>query len=124
MIFVFSFGTVIGQALMPTWLFHGLEKMRPIAIFGVAGKIIYVCSIFFVVRAPGDYWIVPILLSLTSIFVAMSSLTYMKYKLGVWFSWPKLKQIQAQFVDGWSIFISTLSMSLYASSPVSWFVCW
>ena len=90
MIFVFSFGTVIGQALMPTWLFHGLEKMRPIAIFGVASKIIYVCSIFFVVRAPGDYWIVPILLSLTSIFVAMSSLT-LKYKLGIWFSLAKTK---------------------------------
>src|SRR5690554_6037335 len=61
-LYVYSFLTVIGQALFPVWFFQGLEEMRYITIINVVSKLLSVILIFIFVTSQGDYLLVPLFL--------------------------------------------------------------
>ena len=49
LVYLFSFGLVIGQAIFPTWFFQGIQKMQVITIVTVGAKLFFTLSLFFVV---------------------------------------------------------------------------
>ena len=117
-IFVISFGLVIGQMLLPLWLFHGFEKMRSIAIISVINKVCFTLCIFIFVSDEDDYLLIPSFSAAGSILVGLSALWIARNKLGITFVMPNINQLRIQIIDGWFVFASTVSMSLYASSSV------
>ena len=52
LVYLFSFGLVIGQAIFPTWFFQGIQKMQVITIVTVGAKLFFTLSLFFVVFGP------------------------------------------------------------------------
>jgi len=66
-IYILSFGTVIGNTLFPIWFFQGKEKMGYIAVVNVISGIVYAICIFIFINNPDDYLLVPLLSSLLSV---------------------------------------------------------
>ena len=114
-IFIFSFGMVIGNILFPIWFFQGIEKMKYIAIFDFISRLLYLCAIFLFVKTQDDYIYIPLFNSLAFIITGLASLVYIFYKFKLQFIFPKNKQIVNFFKDGWHLFLSSLTVNLYSN---------
>jgi PST family polysaccharide transporter len=116
LVFVFSFGIVIGDALLPVWLFQGMEKMRFITLVNFVSKVLFTLLIFVFVRSEGDYLIVPLFNTAGYLCAGLISfvIAYRTFKLKI--SLPKAHIIAEQVKESWSIFVSTLSINLYRNA--------
>ena len=117
-VYILSFGTVIGSTLFPVWFFQGKEKMSYIAVVNVISGIIYAICIFLFINGPEDYLRVPLLGSILSIISGILGLyiAFKKFKLE--FIIQKYVDIKRELQTGWDIFISVLAVNIYTTSRV------
>jgi len=116
LLYYFTFGLVLGNLLLPTWFFQGMEKMRYISILNIGISLIYTAAIFIFVRQPADYTYVPLISALGTIIIGVYSLRLVKRQFGVGFTRPSREDIRYQLEEGWHVFISTVAISLYTIS--------
>jgi len=116
LLYFLTFGLVIGNLLLPTWFFQGMEKMRYISILNIIISLLYTVSIFMFVRNSSDYLYVPLINSLGTIIVGFYSLNLIKRQFNVNFSKPSMADIKYQLKEGWHLFLSSMAISLYTTS--------
>jgi PST family polysaccharide transporter len=113
LVYIFSFGFVIGQAVFPAWFFQGIERMRIITIVNVLAKVIFTVAIFIFIKSPKDYLYVPILNSLGFIFTGIIgfiiSLRFINFTL------PKNFSIFKILKENFYLVISNFATSIYTS---------
>ena len=63
LLYVLTFGSVVGQVLFPVWFFQGVERMKYITIINIISKTIFTVAIFLLVKQTSDYLLVPLLTS-------------------------------------------------------------
>ena len=116
LIYVYSFGMVLGQVLFPVWFFQGMERMKYITFLNITAKLIFTISIFVFIRKTQDYTYVPLIISLGSLVAGVLGLwiVYKDFKIN--FVTPDFENIKHHFKEGWHIFISTAAISLYTTS--------
>lgn len=107
---------VVGNVLFPIWLFQGKEKMGWIAISNISARLLAIPLIFLFVTKPEHAYIAALITSLTTILAGCISLYFVLHeKWIVWYK-PSLSDLTEMLRDGWHIFISTASISLYTTS--------
>lgn len=116
LIFLYTFGTVIGYALTPSWFFQGLEKMKILAIVNIIVKVFFACLIFLLVKVENDYYYVPLLQSLGFITSGLILTIYAIKKYAI--KNVKLKKVKVFYYikNSYNIFISIGATSLYISA--------
>jgi len=112
-IYLYTFGIVAGQVFFPVWFFQGMEKMKYITYLNVLTKTIFTIAVFLLVKAQDDYFIVPILTSFGFLISGILSLRLVKKKFNVKFKFQKFAVLKNYAIDGWYIFISNISVSMY-----------
>lgn len=117
-IYVLSFGAVIGNTLFPVWFFQGKEKMSYIAVVNVISGIIYAVCIFVFIKKPEDFLLVPLLGSLLSIISGILGLYIAFRKFRIQFILQKYITIKQELKTGWDIFISILSVNAYTTTRI------
>lgn len=115
-VIVYSLGLVLGNLLFPVWLFQGLEKMGIVSIINIVTKFLSVPLIFLIVKEPQDDRIVALIYSVVATLAGVISLVMTAKlnligKIAVTFS-----DVKFQFANGWHLFISGASVSLYTTS--------
>lgn len=115
-LYFFTFGLVIGNLLLPSWFFQGMEKLKYVSILNMGISIIFTISIFFFVKTPSDYIFVPLINSIGSIMMGIIALKVIFRNFDVSFNRPTITDIKYQLFEGWHIFISTFATSLYTVS--------
>ena len=115
-IYFLTFGIAVGQTLFPVWLFQGLEQMKYITYINISAKVFFTGCIFIFVNDRQDYWIVPTLNSLGFLIAGLCSLYIANKQFGVNFKRPTMTAIREQLFDGYHVFVSTISISLYTVS--------
>jgi len=118
LIYVFTFGMVIGNALLPIWFFQGIEKMKYITFLNITAKLIFTVLIFVFIKETQDYIYVPLINSLGFLIAGISGLWIVRRGFKIRFYRPDLESIKYQLKEGWHIFISGVSVSLYTTSNV------
>ncbi|HAT2491752.1 TPA: flippase [Aeromonas hydrophila] len=107
---------VVGNVLFPTWLFQGKEKMGWIALSNITARLLAIPLIFIFVKKPEDAYIAALITSLTTILAGCIGIYFVwRKKWIVWYK-PALVDVSEMLRDGWHIFISTASVSLYTTS--------
>jgi len=114
--YLLSFGIVIGNTLFPLWFFQGIEKMKYITILNIIAKTVFTICIFIFIRNETDYLLVPLLNSLGFIISGILGLVIVFAKFKIKIVFPNTHLIKYQFIEGWHVFISTISISLYTVS--------
>ncbi len=117
-IYVLSFGAVVGNALFPQWYFQGTEKMKHIADFNILGAILYALLVFYFVRTPKDYLAVPIITSAVAIMIGIWSQYFVFRKFAMPWKMPSYKEISFQIQEGWNIFISVVAINTYTTTRI------
>jgi polysaccharide transporter, PST family len=117
-IYLFTFPMVLGNALFPTWFFQGMEKMKYITMLNAFTKLIYAVSVFIFVKQSADYLAAALLNSLSILATGMIALWLAIYSFKVTWVMPTPDAIYRQLIEGWNVFISTISIAAYASTRV------
>jgi len=115
-IYLFTFGTVLGNILFPVWFFQGMENMKWITILNVIARGIFTVLIFVFVHKESDYLNVAIINSLGLIIAGIISLIIVFKNFKIKFILPKLESIKNQLKEGWHIFIAQVAISGYTYS--------
>lgn len=118
LVFLFSFGYIIGDILFSLWFFQGMEKMTYIATFNFISKSIYTISIFVFVKKEPDYILVPLLFTVSQIMTGIFAMLVIIYvfkmrpvKIGI-------NEIIKLLKETSYIFVSNISMNIYLRTPV------
>ncbi len=118
-VYFYTFGLVIGQCLFPSWFFQGIEKIRIISILNLFSKIFFTFCIFIFINVESDFYLVPIINSLGQISIGIVAIVIMLNKYKVKIKIPTITQMDFYFKDGWHIFISNISVTLYSSAIIT-----
>ncbi len=117
-VYVFSFGAVIGNTIFPVWFFQGKEKMKHIAELNIIGGIVYAAFIFIYVRKPQDYIMVPLINSSVFMITGIMGQYIVFRRFMVSFKFPGYKNIHQQLKAGWDIFISVVAINAYTTTRI------
>ena len=99
--------------LQSFWLFQGIERNAPVALFNFVSRLACVGLVVLLVRKPTDYYWVPIIIGLCYMAGGLLSLAYavLRYKLRLrFFPFNELKE---SISSGKDIFLGNLSVMLF-----------
>jgi len=118
LVYIYTYGIVVGQSMVPLWLFQGMESMKYMTYMNFISKGIALGSILLFVNSEHDFLLVPILTSLGYIIAGMLSLLYAMSYFQLKFYFPKTKYIIFYLKDGWHIFLSRIFANLYSTTNI------
>ncbi len=118
LVYLLTFGMVVGNVLFPIWFFQGMERMKLIAILNILSRVIFTVSIFVFIRIQSDYIYVPLITSLGLIVSGLISLWLLAVNFEVKIMIPTHLGIKHQLREGWHVFVSTMAISLYTVSHI------
>ncbi len=118
MLYVISFGAVMGSTLFPVWFFQGTEKMKYIADLNIIGSIVYAVSILFLVKGPQDYLTVPLIQSTVSLVTGVLGMYIVFSHFGVRFEFQKYAIVRTHLKAGWDIFLSVVAINAYTTTRI------
>jgi PST family polysaccharide transporter len=85
LIYILTFIGVLADYLLPTWLFRGMGDIRTVAIVNFFAKLLFLPLVFIFITEEEDYFYRPLMMSLSSVLLAIFGLVYAfkKYKLKI-----------------------------------------
>ena len=114
-LFLILYGTVVGSALFPIWLFQGMEKMFFISLINLCMRLLVVAGVFLLVRKPEHYILYAALTSLGAIGAGLVGMIVALFKFRLRITLPSWGDIQTVLKEGWFLFLSTASITLYTA---------
>lgn len=107
------YGITFGYMLSPLWLFQGMEKMVYISVINLVMQFFVVIGIFTLVHRPEDYLLYAGLTSAGSIGAGLvgAGVAFFTFRLRPVI--PSWREIWETLVEGWMLFLSMSSVSLY-----------
>lgn len=114
-LFMILYGVVVGNALFPVWLFQGMEKMFFISAINLVVRLLVVVGAFTMIHQPEHYLLYAWLTSLGALCSGFVGMVVALYIFKLRFFLPSWIDIWRALKDGWLIFLSTASISLYTA---------
>lgn len=111
--FLTAIGMIYGDIFIPTWLFQGLEQMKYVTIVNAIAKLLFTILVFAIVTRQQDFKYILLLNSLGCVTSAFFSMVLVKRMFKLHLFIPKWSVVREELKDGFSIFLSTLGMSVY-----------
>ncbi|AKD55337.1 oligosaccharide flippase family protein [Spirosoma radiotolerans] len=104
---------VLAQALLPFWVFQGMEILFIASSVNALSKLAYVFSILYLVNEKQDYIAVNFLLGLSVLLSALVLIIILRKKYTVKFVRTSWRHILYSLRDSWDIFVANISVNLY-----------
>ncbi|WP_306351272.1 oligosaccharide flippase family protein [Flavobacterium sp. '19STA2R22 D10 B1'] len=117
-LFFLSITMVIAQFINPIWFLQGVENYKLVTIINVGSKLIYVVSVFLVIKNPQDYIYANLCLGGGSFIANSLGFLWVKNKYDFHFKnvdWQKVKQLLRK---DFSFCVSQLFLSLRQFVPI------
>jgi PST family polysaccharide transporter len=115
-VFYASFLIVVGNMLFPAWFFQGIEKLYWISIVNVTANAAFTAATFLVVRTSSDYVLAAVIQSGGRLLAGILGVVILFSSEDIEVCCPTLTQMRHKLVDGWNLFLSQISVSLFISS--------
>jgi PST family polysaccharide transporter len=113
LLYICTFGIVIGYTLFPVWLFQGLQEMKYITQLNLLSRAIYTLLIFLVISSKDDLVLIPLFSSFAALFVTGVSLWLVRTKLQIKPNINYVKNAKDYLKGGWDVFLQQFYVSLY-----------
>ncbi|MBF0504143.1 MAG: flippase [Candidatus Omnitrophica bacterium] len=117
-IYVLSFGAVVGGSLFPSWFFQGTERMKYTAILSIFGQYVYASLIFIFIHGRNDYLLVPVITSIVSLLTGLGGQYIILTRFDIPFQLPEFREIRHQLKEGWNVFISDVAINAYTITRI------
>lgn len=106
---------VLGQVLLPLWLFQGLEVLRAMAIIQLIAKALTLPMVFLWVQGPSDQVSALLFLGSSSVAAGLLALVWMARRRLVQLVWPDFSVMWVVLKQGSILFSSRALISLYTT---------
>jgi PST family polysaccharide transporter len=106
-------GVIAGQAFFPTWLFQGMEEMKFITIINSIIRILPIILIFIFVKSGSDIDYIMGFQSVGYVVGGVFSHFFAIKHFELTLKRPNIQKIKNNLRSGWSLFLSTVGVSLY-----------
>ena len=116
LLYMLYFASTFINALLPDFLYRGIEKMSAITVRAVSVKAFFTVAIFIFLRSPEDYYIVPLLNSLGAIGACVWTYFDVYKRIGVRFMSVEWGFIWKTFKRSSSYFWSRIATSVYGAT--------
>lgn len=111
-------GVFIGYALNPLWFFQGMEKMKFVTIINFISKLVSTLLVFIYIKDKNSLELVNLFFSVASLISGILSIFLAAYIFNLKLITPKLIELKKHLFEGWSLFLSTIFMSMYRETNV------
>ncbi|PMO17530.1 flippase [Vibrio sp. 10N.222.54.B6] len=110
--------SVISTALFPQWLFQGKEQLGVISTVRVVLQFFTIPLLFIFVKNSNNIWQAALINGIPIVGVAFIGLILINKRRWICWTRPTWVSLKSQYKEGFHIFISTASISLYTTSVV------
>jgi polysaccharide transporter, PST family len=117
-IFQYSFLTVPANILLSLWFYLGIEKIKYINYVTFTSRLLYILAIFIFINKVNDYYLIPLLNSISYLIAAMYSLYLLVKKFGIKFDKTIPIKINTYLNRDKSMFMSLFFMNLFRNSNI------
>ena len=111
-----SYLTVLGTVLTPTWFFLGTEQQASLSRVTIIVRLLAVPLTFLLVHTPGDLPYAAAIYAGTPVVVGIACLVILRRRHMLESAAVNRSDIAGALKEGWPLFLSTASMSLYTST--------
>jgi PST family polysaccharide transporter len=112
-LYLSGFTYVIGQSLLVSWFFQGMEKMKFITYSVLLARIIFAVLIFIFINDAGDAYLFLFFFGLGNIIAGIFSIYMAMYIFKLKLLAPLWSDMVYELWNGWQIMISNLSINTY-----------
>jgi PST family polysaccharide transporter len=116
--FIYAFVGVVGNVLFPVWYFQGMERMRHISVITGATRSLSAILLFVFVHHASDGALAVAIQSLGTLLAGVIGFAVCLRSADLAFVWPSRQELRNCAVEGWHLFVSTASLSLYSNTNV------
>ena len=114
-LYLWGICSIISGILFPAWFFNGLERMKEVAIFQVAMRVVALPFIFLLISNSNDAPMIIAINAVSGLLGGVASLCWIKKNFNFCWSLPKRNEIWAELKEGGAIFTSTVWIGLYTT---------
>ncbi|ALM49210.1 hypothetical protein AMR72_10095 [Flavobacterium psychrophilum] len=118
LIYLLTFGNIIGLSLFPVWFFQGIQKMKYITYINFFSKIVFTAAIFVFVKKSEDVWMAPLFTALGYITAGILSLFYLIKDFKIRIQRQSFIRVKEQIIMGRYLFLSELKITLFTNTNV------
>ena len=115
-VFYVSFLLVIGNMLFPAWFFQGIEKLYWISVVNLIASGLFTIAIFIFIHSSSDFLLAAVIQASGKLLAGMLGVVILFSSEDMEFCRPTIAQMRQKLVDGWHLFLSQISVSLFTSS--------
>jgi PST family polysaccharide transporter len=115
-VFYASFLIVIGNMLFPAWFFQGIEKLYWISIVNIIASIAFTLAIFLFVHTSSNFVLAAVIQAGGKLLAGILGVIILFASEDMEFCRPTVADMRHKLVDGWHLFLSQISVSLFISS--------
>lgn len=112
LLYLYGLTFPLGLALMPTWLYQGLEQMRQITYLNIAAKLITIGLLFSVVLAPSDFVYILGIYGIANVVSGVYGLFRAVNQYGLTFRMPGFTELIDQYQTGFNLFLTSVTVAL------------
>lgn len=109
---------LLGSVFITDWFFQGIEQMKFITIIQITTRVLFTCSVFVVIREPGDFNTYILLQSMTYILSAVISQLIVRRKHHVRFVRVSMIEFKETVQENLPIFINIFLPNLYNAGGI------
>ena len=117
-IYLFGFVYVIGQSLLISWFFQGLERMHYITLITLLSRLIFVALVLVFIRQKGDSFMFLFFLGAGNIIAGLISILMAIRIFRLQLVRPHWSEIIDELKNGWQIMVSNISVNTYQYANV------
>lgn len=116
LIYYYTYFGLIGTVLMFNWFYQGMAKMKFITVLNLICRGLFVILIFVFIRKPSDYFLYPLINSLSMIAAGVISTLFVRKYFNIKYYMPKIKIIFTSIKYSSQFFLTKVAISLYRST--------
>jgi PST family polysaccharide transporter len=116
LLYCINFGYVFGALFFPSWYFQGVERMQITAVLRIIERCAWAVLIFVFIRKEEDYLLVPAFQAICAFGGSLGAVMFLRKYFGVVLCVPDIKRVLTELKEGWHIFLTIMSTSLFSIS--------
>jgi len=117
-IYFLYFGVIIGYTFSPSWYYQGIQNMKSYMFTNIIVKISSLIIIYFLIKNENDFWLAPLILSISQILIALITFSLLLLNNSYQFRLLSPIKIFRELNEGKYFFLSELQATLFTNTNV------